>query len=203
MPGRALLSHSLLSHPRLARLAEVLARRPAALASPDVPVRYAAVLLALRATASPELLLIKRAEFAGDPWSGQVALPGGRREPDDATLEDTALRETWEETAVDVRAAGGVVLGALDEVHPRTPVLPPIVVRPYVAVVPPDVAIVPSLEVAQAFWVPLSTLEDPSTSGEATVVVRGAELRVSCFWCEGHIVWGLTERILRQFLALA
>ncbi len=98
--------------------------------------------------------MIKRAEFEGDPWSGQIALPGGRREEGDATLEETALRETFEETAIDVRAAGGGVLGTLDEVYPRTPVLPPIVVRPYVAVVPPNVSVVPSHEVAEAFWVP-------------------------------------------------
>ena len=197
------MTHPLLSHPRLARLADALARRPGALASPDGPVRYAAVLLMLRATATPELLMIRRAEFEGDPWSGHVALPGGRREAGDATLEDTALRETREEIAIDVRAAGGLVLGTLDEVHPRTPALPPIVVRPYVAVVPPNVTPVPSPEVAQAFWVPLATLEDPQSSGEATVVVRGAGLRVSCFWCgdeREHLVWGLTERILRRFL---
>lgn len=196
----------LLSHPRLARLARSLAERPGALAEPERPVRYAAVLLLLRtANGSPELLLIRRAEFEGDPWSGQIALPGGRQEPGDATLEDTALRETFEETAIDVRASGGRVLGSLDEVYPRTPVLPPIVVRPYVAVVPPDVSIVPSHEVAEAFWVPLATLDDPSASGEGTVVVQGAERRVSCFWCgdaRQYLVWGLTERILRQFLAL-
>jgi hypothetical protein len=70
----------------------------------------------------------------GDPWSGHVAFPGGRAEPGDASPWHTAARETWEETGLDLLAAGRL-LGTLDELYPRTPVLPPVVVRPHVAVV--------------------------------------------------------------------
>ena len=69
------------------------------------PARRAAVALVLRgpgdasgdgAEGPIELLFVKRAEWEGDPWSGHVAFPGGRHEPQDETLWDTAARETHE-----------------------------------------------------------------------------------------------------------
>jgi 8-oxo-dGTP pyrophosphatase MutT (NUDIX family) len=124
----------------VAAIAAALAGRPGALAAvgrDDPTPRRAAVALVLRVpvgAAGPELLLVKRAEYPGDPWSGHVAFPGGRAEPDDASPWHTAARETWEETGLDLLAAGRL-LGTLDELYPRTPVLPPVVVRPHVAVV--------------------------------------------------------------------
>jgi 8-oxo-dGTP pyrophosphatase MutT (NUDIX family) len=192
-----------LDHPDVRRLASALAARPGAEAQPYDGVRHAAVALALRAPEGGrlELLMVKRAEFEGDPWSGHVALPGGRREPADASLEDTAVRETWEETGLDIRRDGRI-LGSLDELSPRTPSLPPIIIRPYVAVVAEDVAIVPSDEFAAAFWVLVDRLRDPNIRIETTVEVRGGELRVMAYRYQGYTVWGLTERILHQFLAL-
>ena len=77
-----------------------------------------------------EALFIHRAERAGDTWSGQIAFPGGRREPSDSDLRVTAIRETHEEIGVDLASAEP--LGVLDDMYPRTPVLPPVVVRPFV-----------------------------------------------------------------------
>ena len=147
-----------------------------------------------------ELLLIKRAEADGDPWSGHVALPGGREEADDASLEDTAVRETLEETGIDLRRYGRVVW-ALDELQPRGGT--PIVVQPYVATVSaelPPLAL--SDEVSAAFWVPLSTFTAPGASVESTVMVRGVERRVPSFLHGEYVVWGMTERILRQLVEL-
>ena len=202
--GERTTSHA---HPELARLADALARRPGlrvVLAADEPAPRRAAVAVTLREArdGSLELLLIKRADYEGDPWSGQVALPGGRHEPGDPSLEATAVRETFEETGVDL-AAAGTVLGALDEIFPRTPVLPPIVVRPYVFALAREVELTLSHEVAAAFWVPLSRLRDEGTSVETTVLVRGIERRVTCFRHGEHVIWGLTERILRQLVALA
>jgi len=196
---------ALLAHPDARRLASELAARPGAVAGAGLEVRRAAVALVLRPAVGKagveglELLFIKRAEYPGDPWSGQVAFPGGRREPQDATLRETALRETWEETGVDV-ARDGVVLGTLDELWPRTPVLPPIVVRPYVAVVTPEVRLELSDEVAAAFWAPLDLLRHPDATFEATVVVRGEERRVPALRHADYTIWGMTERIFRDFL---
>ncbi|HEX6006859.1 MAG TPA: NUDIX domain-containing protein, partial [Burkholderiales bacterium] len=87
--------------------------------------REAAVALLLRAHDELELLLIKRAEQESDPWSGHVALPGGRRNRHDSDLLHTALRETEEEVGIAV-GRDLQLIGALDEVSPRNPRLPPL-----------------------------------------------------------------------------
>jgi 8-oxo-dGTP pyrophosphatase MutT (NUDIX family) len=192
----------LAAHPAIVRLVQSLADRPGRAVHAGAEVRRAAILLTvrLREDGEPEMLMIKRAEAEGDPWSGHIALPGGRMEPGDADLSMTALRETWEETGVDI-ARDGRLLGALDDLMPRSPTLAPIVIRPYVALVRSDVAIVPSHEVAAAFWVPLSVLREPTAWGTGAVQVREGERNVSVFRHGDYVVWGLTERVLRQFLA--
>ena len=192
-----------LDHPTLRRIRQSLSERPGALAPDDGAPKRAAVAIVLRdgGDSGLELLLINRSEREGDPWSGQIALPGGRHDPTDATLQDTAVRETREETGIDLDESG-IVLGTLDELRPRTPTLPSIIVTPFVAVVHGDVAIETSDEVAIAFWVPLASLGDPAMSNESEVTVRGATWRVPSYLLGGHIVWGMTERILRNLLAL-
>jgi 8-oxo-dGTP pyrophosphatase MutT (NUDIX family) len=194
---------ALLELPDVRRLRTALARRPGVpIDATDGARRLAAIALVLRpgAVGDPELLMIKRAEAEGDPWSGHVACPGGRMEPGDHDLEQTAIRETWEETGVDL-ARDGRVLGALDDVSPRTPVLPPIIVRPFVAVVKPELEIVQSSEVADAFWVPLAALRERAAWGTALSAGRGhGEREVAVFRHGEYTVWGLTERVLRQFL---
>lgn len=194
---------TLVDHPTFRRLSHALATRPPILAPDDGAPRRAAVAIVLRRTADDvvELLLIKRSERDDDPWSGHVALPGGRYDPTDATLQDTAIRETLEETGIDL-ARDGIVLGMLDELRPRTPTLPAIIVTPFVAIVRPDVRIETSDEVASAFWVALAALEDPSLTVESEVSARGATWRVPSYLLGGHIVWGMTERILRNLHSL-
>ena len=189
-------------HPYVARLIRSLADHPPIIVRAEPPTRLAAILLALRARADgePELLMIKRADAAGDPWSGHIACPGGRMEPGDHDLAVTAVRETLEETGVDV-ARDGRLLGHLDDLSPRTPSLPPLVIRPYVGLVRAGVEIVPSREVAAAFWVPVSALREPSAWRTGSLSVGGSLRDVEVFQHGEHTVWGLTERVLRQFLA--
>ena len=192
-----------LQHPEIVRIAASLAADTPTTVRSDAGEQplHAAVALVLRPDEGGglELLLIKRADFEGDPWSGHVALPGGRREPGDVSLERTAVRETWEETAVDI-GRDGMVLGALDEVSPRTPTVRRVIVRPYVAAVSADVAVIESPEVAAAFWVPLAALRDAAAWITADVVAHGRPLQVPAFTHGEYVVWGLTERILRDFL---
>lgn len=192
-----------LGHPDIRRLANALAAREAQRHDPDDPVRRAAVALLLRlgAAGALELLLIKRAEYASDPWSGHVALPGGRQEPGDATLLHTAIRETREEIGIDIPGQG-MVLGVLDELGPSTPRLPPLTILPHVAIVERALPLTLSREVADAFWVPLALLRDPAASREVDLDLATGVRRVRSLSYKEHIIWGLTERILRQFFAL-
>jgi len=163
--------------------------------------RPAAVALVLAGSGDGlAVLFIERAARAGDPWSGQIALPGGRRDPLDADLRATAMRETREETGVDLTLAES--LGALDDLYPRTPLLPPVVVRPFVFAVEGPLDITPSDEVRSAFWVPLAVLRSPDTRREVTLDLRGERRTFPAYALGEHVIWGMTERILTPFLDL-
>jgi 8-oxo-dGTP pyrophosphatase MutT (NUDIX family) len=194
---------TILSHPAIARLRGSLSARPALESEDEASVRKAAVALIFRAGAdgSPELLFIKRAEYPGDPWSGQIAFPGGREESGDASLQETATRETREETGIDL-AREGMVIGVLDDLRPRTVRLPAVVVRPYVAVLERNEPLELSPEVALAFWIPFGTLAHKEAWREDTVFARGVQINARVFRHEDHVIWGMTERILAQLLEL-
>ena len=194
-------------HPEIAPLVRAVVSRKPALVEPQESERRAAVALLVRLdeareVPTPQLLLIKRATYEGDPWSGHVALPGGRREAGDPSLERTVIRETWEETAIDIDRDGRLI-GCLDEVAPRTPVLPPIIITPFVGLVRSDVEIVASPEVADWFWIDVAALRDPEISREVVLELSSGPRTVMSFQHGAHTIWGLTERILRQFLSLA
>ncbi len=163
----------------------------------------AAVALILRASAELEILLIKRAESERDPWSGHVALPGGRRDPEDPNLTRTAIRETSEETGVELSASGWP-LGRLQRVVPSHPTLPPITITPYVFGVPETIeANADSVEVDQVLWVTLPVLLDPKTRGTTTILLPEGPADFPCYWVDEHAIWGLTFRILSEFGELA
>jgi 8-oxo-dGTP pyrophosphatase MutT (NUDIX family) len=148
-----------------------------------------------------EALFIHRAVRAGDVWSGQIAFPGGRREPTDPELVTTAIRETMEEVGVDLTRAER--LGVLDDLYPRTPVLPPVVVRPFVFALTERPTIVLSPEVQDAFWVSFSALRAPGVRGEVVVDHPGIPRRVLPAYTLGnHTIWGMSERILTPLISL-
>ncbi len=176
----------------------LLRQRPHRISEPDTIEAAVALVLVERDASGPELLLIKRAEHKHDPWSGQMALPGGRREPLDENLLQTARRETLEETGIQLEAAE--LLGELDDLHPRTRVLPPIVVRPFVFGLRyrPEVRL--SEEVNLHLWVTLNGLK---TAGRKSVIShRGQTLEVPSYVVGDHVVWGMTERIIKPIIEL-
>ena len=148
-----------------------------------------------------EALFIHRAVRAGDTWSGQIAFPGGRRDPGDADLLATAIRETGEEVGVDLSSAER--LGVLDDLYPRTPVLPPVVVRPFVFALTARPTVVVSSEVQDAFWVSFRALQAPGVASTVTVDHPGIPRRVLPAYALGnHTIWGMSERILTPFISL-
>lgn len=160
----------------------------------------AAVALVLRANDPLELLLIKRATSERDPWSGHMALPGGRRDEADADLLATARRETLEETGVDL-AVEGRPLGRLDEVAPSNPRLPKLTIAPFVfAVGAHTEARVASREVERVCWVNVAELRAPTTRSTVEIPLPGGPRGFPSFHVLGEHVWGLTYRILERFL---
>jgi 8-oxo-dGTP pyrophosphatase MutT (NUDIX family) len=148
-----------------------------------------------------EALFIHRAVRADDTWSGQIAFPGGRRDPGDADLLATAIRETMEEVGVDLSSAER--LGVLDDLYPRTPVLPPVVVRPFVFALTARPTIVVSPEVQSAFWVSFRALQAPGASGTITVDHPGIPRRaLPAYTLGNHTIWGMSERILTPLISL-
>ena len=194
---------TLLAHPDIVKLRSSLEARKVPDLETEAGVRRAAVALIFRAgeAGDPELLFIKRAEYPGDPWSGQVAFPGGREEVGDRNLASTAIRETREETGLDLDSSG-TVIGTLEDLRPRTTRLPDIIVRPFIVVLDSVEELLLSDEVALAFWIPLASLRRDESWRDTTVLARGVQLNARAFHHEGHVIWGMTERILAQLLAL-
>ncbi len=138
-----------------------------------------------------------RAARDGDPWSGHVALPGGRSEPADSDLLDTARRETREETNVEV--ARDRFVGRLSEIHPRSAHLPSIGVTPFVAWLPHRPEVRENHELAGHLWVPLDVLR--SARNRSTLIRRQPVERVfPTIEYAGAVIWGLTLAIIDEFV---
>ena len=177
--------------------------------APSDSLRLAAVALVLReGLEGPELLVIKRSEAERDHWSGHMALPGGRVEPEDESLLATAARETFEEVGLDL-GAGGEALARLGTVKPQSPYAPRVSVTPFVFVAPEEYhatgkskELALSEEVAAAFWVPVDELKRGGRSAVFRMVFAGVEREWPAYPSEHGLIWGITERILTEFLSL-
>jgi 8-oxo-dGTP pyrophosphatase MutT (NUDIX family) len=174
-----------------------------ALVDAPAPGRAAVAIVVREGTDGPQVLLIRRAEHPDDPWSGHMAFPGGREDPADESLFATAIRETLEELALDLRTAGHLLgrLAPLPAVARGRPVGMTIV--PFVFELTADAELTYSDEVAEAVWVPL----DPLLQGtlRTTLAVddgRGERLQLPAHDVEGRIVWGLTYRMLDSLFEL-
>jgi 8-oxo-dGTP pyrophosphatase MutT (NUDIX family) len=130
--------------------------------------------------------------------SGQVSLPGGGWEEGDGSLQDTALREAWEEV--------GSNCDRWEMLGPLTPLyIPPSnnCVHPFVAHAPERPAFEPDhTEVAELLEVPLDRLVDPAARREEEWVRQGQPVQVPFYLLDGHKVWGATAMILAEFAAL-
>jgi len=162
---------------------------------------YAAVAAVLRpGSRGAEVLLIRRAEHEGDPWSGHMAFPGGRFDPEDEHLLATALRETLEEVGLDL-ARSARLLGALAP-------LPAIArgrrvgmtIAPFVFELGDAVELAPNHEVVEALWAPLSALDRGEGRTSVEYVFDGQKLELPAWDVDGRVVWGLTYRMLESLL---
>lgn len=183
---------------RLTRLKERLAHRHPT-TTDDASLIWAAVAV-LIAPDPDVILLIRRADRLGDPWSGHMALPGGRRGPGDPDLLATVVRETREEVGIDLIPER--LLGSLDDVVPRTPVLPPVAVRPFVFLMSVRTPLVLNHEVASTQWVNIDDLLQPGGYHLASLEIAGQRREVQAYRVDDAIVWGMTEQILSGLFQL-
>lgn len=150
----------------------------------------------------PDVLLMKRAERAEDRWSGHISLPGGRESPADADLLATAMRETDEELGVDLRGSARLI-GRLQPLramaHGR---VLPMVIAPFVFVETCPVTIALGHEAQEAFWMPLELAASGAIAGEYPYVLGPETRTLPCWSYQGHVVWGLTYRMLDDLLRL-
>jgi 8-oxo-dGTP pyrophosphatase MutT (NUDIX family) len=191
--------------PQLAGLAERLASALAVRERERVDrpeARRAAVAVVVSRECDPALVFIRRKVRQGDPWSGQMALPGGFQLADGESLAATAARETLEETGLDL-AGCGQLLGALDDLSPRMPHLPPIIVSPHVFAVGAREPLVPGDEADEALWLPARDIFDPANRTTFAFPLQGGDRAFPAIEIGPHLVWGLTERILHQVATIA
>jgi 8-oxo-dGTP pyrophosphatase MutT (NUDIX family) len=183
--------------PLQARIADYLVgRTPRTVEDPAL----ARAAVALVIVPDPDaILLIRRAERAGDSWSGQMGLPGGRSGRSDADLLQTAIRETREE--VGIALSPSELAGALDDVAPRSPHLPPLMVRPYLFLLAHRPPIIPNHEVADHLWVEWESLTHPASYRPFSIRLGDAIREFPAYHVSPVPVWGMTERILAPLVA--
>ncbi|MFZ5654779.1 MAG: NUDIX hydrolase [Pseudomonadota bacterium] len=167
------------------------------------PSQAAVAVILAEGDAGLEVCFIRRAERSGDPWSGQVAFPGGRAGPGDADAPAVAERETWEE--VGLRLEAGHRVGAL----PARAVSRPqaeLTLSPFVYYLGGGVQHLASprlpQEVAEVFWVPLGHLRADQAATELEYPIGGVPATFPGIRFGEHVIWGLTLGVLDSFFEL-
>jgi 8-oxo-dGTP pyrophosphatase MutT (NUDIX family) len=166
--------------------------------------KWAAVAMLLRdGSGGPEVFFIRRADHPDDPWSGHMAFPGGRQDVGDATLIDTAIRETHEEVGLDLSREAEHI-GQLDDLQAIARGKPQqTVIRPFVFEVHRESPIqVNDVEVAEALWTPLLPLYRGEVDTIRPYQWHGTQIDFPAYDVDGRVVWGLTYQMLRSFFRI-
>ncbi len=193
----------------IASLRAALATRAGAAASGTDPnaTAFAAVATIVRPVRTlrgddAEVLLIRRAELDGDPWSGHMAFPGGRKNAQDPDLLATAVRETREEIGLHLDSAAELLgpLAPLPALARGKPL--GMTVAPFVFVLREPAELLLNHEVAEVLWAPLGPMLDGSLATHQEYVWQGQKLTLPAYAIEGRVVWGLTYQMLQTLFSL-
>ena len=142
-----------------------------------------------------EILFIRRAERAEDPWSGQVGFPGGRAEPEDSDLGATARRETLEEIGIDL-ARDAEFLGGLDEIRAMARGRPvDLAIAPFVFHLRGGGSVCLGDEVTSVHWLSLDRLLGPEHHGRFEYRHEEGTVELPCLRLGDFVIWGLTYRM--------
>jgi len=173
---------------------------------PDDGARRAAVavllhdeVLATDESAGPRILLMKRVERVGDPWSGHISLPGGGHHKTDPDLLATAIRETHEELGIDL--SGTRLVGNLPCLKPFMSGPTGVEVTPFVFVTHAAVEPQCGEEAESAFWLPIELAASGAIDAQYTY--PGTDRTFPSWSYANHTIWGLTWRILRDLVEAA
>lgn len=172
---------------------------------PRASPRRAEVALVLDGSAAdhdPSIIFIQRSPSPDDPWSGQMAFPGGRREDSDLEAGDAARRETREEIGLELRPAQPVGrLGDLQGRHGGRSA--DLVISCFVYAVDTVPALKPNHEVSEIVQIPLSRLLDPDLWTSVRYEAAGDKMFPGIFLAQddARVIWGLTYRFLMQFFS--
>jgi len=159
-----------------------------------------AVILRQRDAHGFDILLIKRAEHKGDPWSGDMAFPGGKMDSTDQSIYHTALRELHEE--IGLEATHLKQLGRLSDQLTKTHSgLRPMIISPFIFELNKQTDFVLNHEVAEIVWVPLTHFSTPVNRKQMIWKVKGLKIKLPCYWYKNKRVWGLTLRMLDELVA--
>lgn len=148
-----------------------------------------------------EVLLIRRSEREGDPWSGHMALPGGRRERADVDLLATAVRETAEEIGVDLTRCAELIGVLEDQDATGRGSIDALPIRPFVFELWGDVQLSLSGEVSEVLWSPVRPILSGERRTTKAVAYQGQEYVLPGWDVEGRVVWGLTFRMLSSLFS--
>ncbi len=140
------------------------------------------------------VLMIRRTEREGDPWSGQMAFPGGHKSPKDRDFLETAIREAREEVGIQLHKHE--LLGHLPPVPARSA---RVQVVPFVFQLKSTVTVRTNDEVSESFWVPLAELQKLEVSKRKVKAEEGV-LTADAYVYNGRVIWGLTYRIINILL---
>ena len=163
--------------------------------------RCAAVALIVRqSTSGPQLFFIQRAFSEKDPWSGQIAFPGGNQDPGDADCVATAIRETREEVGMSLSHTD--LLGQLDDQQGKNNFRQiPLIISCLVFELSEHQQVVANNEVADMLWVDLSHLLDGANKIDY-MTSYSEQPYPGLVLPGGAVLWGLTYRFVRRFLEL-
>ena len=146
--------------------------------------------------------MIRRAFREGDPWSGHMGFPGGRKDASDATDMACAKRETREEISFDLDTYGELVCQLSDVNTGWRPDRPEMLVAPFIFRVDSTPAFEPNHEVDHTLWVPLNFLLDDTNRGRHQWDWRGDVLESDAFIYEGRLIWGLSLTMIDELLEI-